>query len=308
MTIQKFTKCHKNISGFTLAELLIVVAIIAVLVAISIPIFNNELEKARESTDLANVRSAYAEIMADANNGKESSKKVMLKQTKDDWQLKDPISVGGVTHYKKEGDTEHWKGTPKKGGACMVSFSKKTGILFDWTGKEIENTETKLPKQWTNDVHAPLNNTNILKDYSWAANLEIDSACADSSMVPLIEENIKKDLNCILQTGTWAYMGSTKKGEDRYLFWTSIDINNENVGAGKQIPIIACTGDGRFYVSESVTATRKNRGKEYTVIINHVNNVSQYKTYIKDRTEYASLQEAYTAYEKLLSEQYPEYK
>ena len=51
--------------GFTLAELLIVVAIIGVLVAISIPIFSSQLEKSREATDLANVRSAYAKIMAD---------------------------------------------------------------------------------------------------------------------------------------------------------------------------------------------------------------------------------------------------
>ena len=50
--------------GFTLAELLIVVAIIAVLVAISIPIFSSQLEKSREATDLANIRSAYAEVMA----------------------------------------------------------------------------------------------------------------------------------------------------------------------------------------------------------------------------------------------------
>ena len=49
-------------AGFTLSELLIVVAIIAVLVAISIPIFTNQLEKARESTDASNIRSAYAEI------------------------------------------------------------------------------------------------------------------------------------------------------------------------------------------------------------------------------------------------------
>lgn len=37
----------KNRKGFTLAELLIVVAIIAVLVAISIPIFTGQMEKAR---------------------------------------------------------------------------------------------------------------------------------------------------------------------------------------------------------------------------------------------------------------------
>ena len=49
---------RKQNKGFTLAELLIVVAIIAVLVAISIPIFNNQLGKARFATNLANARSA----------------------------------------------------------------------------------------------------------------------------------------------------------------------------------------------------------------------------------------------------------
>lgn len=55
-----FKKAKENKKGFTLAELLIVVAIIAVLVAISIPIFTTQLEKARESTDAANLRAAYA--------------------------------------------------------------------------------------------------------------------------------------------------------------------------------------------------------------------------------------------------------
>ena len=50
--------------GFTMAELLIVVAIVGVLVAISIPIFSKQLEKARDATSVANLRSAYAEAMA----------------------------------------------------------------------------------------------------------------------------------------------------------------------------------------------------------------------------------------------------
>ena len=57
---------RKGRKGFTLAELLIVVAIIGVLVAISIPIFSSQLEKAREATDLANIRSAYSEGCAEA--------------------------------------------------------------------------------------------------------------------------------------------------------------------------------------------------------------------------------------------------
>ena len=39
--------------GFTLAELLVVVAIVAILAAISIPIFTRQLEASREATDLA---------------------------------------------------------------------------------------------------------------------------------------------------------------------------------------------------------------------------------------------------------------
>lgn len=50
----KITK--KN--GFTMAELLIVVAIIAVLVAVAIPIFNKQLEKSREAYDIATMRQA----------------------------------------------------------------------------------------------------------------------------------------------------------------------------------------------------------------------------------------------------------
>lgn len=46
--------------GFTLAELLIVVAILAILVAVSIPIFTSKLDKAKEATDLANERAAKA--------------------------------------------------------------------------------------------------------------------------------------------------------------------------------------------------------------------------------------------------------
>lgn len=57
-----FTK-KLNKKGFTLAELLIVVAIIAILVAIAIPIFTNQLNKARISRDEANVRSAKAEAI-----------------------------------------------------------------------------------------------------------------------------------------------------------------------------------------------------------------------------------------------------
>lgn len=51
----------RNVKGFTLAELLVVVAIIGILVAVSIPIFMSQLENSREATDMANLRAAKAE-------------------------------------------------------------------------------------------------------------------------------------------------------------------------------------------------------------------------------------------------------
>ena len=51
-----------NRKGFTLAELLIVVAIIAVLVAIAIPVFTTQLHNAKASADMANIRAYYAEL------------------------------------------------------------------------------------------------------------------------------------------------------------------------------------------------------------------------------------------------------
>ena len=83
----KFYKCaqkHSNRKtrgkGFTLAELLIVVAIIAVLVAISIPIFTSQLHKARVATDWANLRAYYAEIQADFISTGEYNDKVPYVQ------------------------------------------------------------------------------------------------------------------------------------------------------------------------------------------------------------------------------------
>ena len=58
-------KKRVNKKGFTLAELLIVVAIIAVLVAVAIPVFTAQLNKAKYATDVANARAVYAELTAD---------------------------------------------------------------------------------------------------------------------------------------------------------------------------------------------------------------------------------------------------
>ena len=56
----------KNKKGFTLMEMLIVVAIIAVLVAIAIPTFSGALKKSKQAADVANIRAYYAKLQIEA--------------------------------------------------------------------------------------------------------------------------------------------------------------------------------------------------------------------------------------------------
>jgi len=56
----------KNNKGFTLAEMLIVVAIIGILIAILFPTFTSQLDKTRRAKNAANVRSKISEIQANA--------------------------------------------------------------------------------------------------------------------------------------------------------------------------------------------------------------------------------------------------
>ena len=57
-----------NKKGFTLMEMLIVVAIIVILVAVSMPVFSKQLTKAKEATDEANMRAAKAVATAEYLN------------------------------------------------------------------------------------------------------------------------------------------------------------------------------------------------------------------------------------------------
>jgi len=123
-----------NKKGFTLAELLIVVAIIAVLVAIAIPVFTAQLEKSKEATDIANTRSAYAEVMAEAltqGGAKTVSAKLTLKQGQDGWQGEDPtetLAKLGATYTGFDAapaDVEV-SGEPTAGGSSTITYTPDT--------------------------------------------------------------------------------------------------------------------------------------------------------------------------------------
>ncbi len=58
-----------NKKGFTLIEMLVVIAIIAVLVSIIIPTVSSATEKAGGAANAANLRSVYAELQTDKLSG-----------------------------------------------------------------------------------------------------------------------------------------------------------------------------------------------------------------------------------------------
>ena len=286
-------------------EMLIVIALIAVLIAIAIPVFASQLEKSREATDLANVRAAYAQVSTEAQLGNfEATVTVDLKQKQADWQSVDPVNIGGIVHYKDQGDTDNWKGVAAPNGTCVVSYDKNYGIILTWSGK----ADPSAPKYPFNTKETGffqlLYDTDFWKNGAVKnqPNFEFDSRCPKSDFVPALSKAIENLDNSLLQQPdcTWAFLGDGRAKQDanRYLFWTSL--NTDKVGAGKNIPVIIQTGDGKYYVSETTTGQRKKDGKTYVAVSESLALQSQYKEILKNGEQFSSLEEAYDAYREAL--------
>ena len=124
-----------NRKGFTLAELLIVVAIIAVLVAVAIPVFTSQLEKSREATDVSNVRSAYAEVVTHyLDKASKITISVAAQQKVSGWQTSpQPYMTyqgnGKQSQYKFGASTNGWTVTiniDTTSGAATPSVTPKS--------------------------------------------------------------------------------------------------------------------------------------------------------------------------------------
>lgn len=116
-------------------EMLIVIAIVAVLISVAVPVLSSQLERSREAVDLANVRSAYAQVSTEALLGNTGvTVTVKLKQKQAGWQSVDPVNIGGIVHSKSEGDTKNWKGDAAPDGTCKVTYDETHGVVLIWNG------------------------------------------------------------------------------------------------------------------------------------------------------------------------------
>lgn len=296
-------------------EMLIVIAIVAVLISVAVPVLSSQLERSREAVDLANVRSAYAQVSTEAllgNTGVPVT--VKLKQKQAGWQSVDPVNIGGIVHSKNEGDTNNWKGNAAPGGSCEVSYNDAYGVVLTWSGTAAPGE----PSYPFNTAYTKFFDNVLYKTDFWKNgevkkyNFEFDSRCPDSIYIPEIEAALESMNNSLLQQEncTWAFLGDGRDGytADRYLFWTSLDTSK--VGAGKQIPVLIQTGDGKYYVSETTTGERtKGNGtqkKTYIAVSEQITEKKDYKKFLKAEAQYSSLTEAYDAYVKALAD--PKYE
>ena len=182
-------------------EMLIVIAIVvAVLISVAVPVLSSQLERSREAVDLANVRSAYAQVSTEAllgNTGVPVT--VKLKQKQAGWQSADPVNIGGIVHSNGDKDTEFF-------GEVLY----KTEF---WTRGDMNNNPNfEFDSRCPDSIYIP----------------QIKKALEESTSNSLLQQK-----DC-----TWAFLGDGHEGQeaDRYLFWTSLDTSK--VGPGAKIPVL----------------------------------------------------------------------
>ena len=121
-----------NKKGFTLIEMLVVIAIIAVLVSIVIPVVGNSTEKAKEAADAANIRSAIAMVTTKAlSDGAASSEDVKMTQGTADFVSEDLTAIGGLNDAQFDAVAGATKDTvvtisADKDGAITVKIGTNT--------------------------------------------------------------------------------------------------------------------------------------------------------------------------------------
>lgn len=131
-------------AGFTMAELLIVVAIVGILVAIAIPLFTSQLEAAKEATCEANRRSVKAALLAEYIPSQQFDAQTSLATALK--AVGSTETAGGGTSLCPDGGVYSCEGTPETG--IVVTCSKHAEQETSGGGGTNESRSQAFMQAW----------------------------------------------------------------------------------------------------------------------------------------------------------------
>jgi len=189
---------RRSSNGFTLGELLVVVAIIGVLVAVSIPIFSGQREKAKIATCAANRRSLLSAVM---------NERISNEQAEDTVKVSNAAKTLGVT-----ADGYYISGLCPDNGIISVEFYDDGEVMIYCS---VHTTDMeRFPQSITSTIIAGLDSitrgSTTLRGYlSSKTTNHIDSEAgsntpgATGSWVDLIKNKMRSEGSPLLYQG-WA--------------------------------------------------------------------------------------------------------
>lgn len=258
-------------SGFTLAELLVVVAIIAVLVAIAIPVFGGALDRARAATCAANRRSLKSELTVEYMlEGSAESVAAVFAADKDSYIC----PGGGTISYKINADnsiTVSCSIHSGNAGAAIVDAFKNSKVPLGEKDR-LDSNAIKPSGEKTDKINA------IFKKLE-EAGVDIEALGAKA----------------------WAMVNSGENKDNTQLIWTDQDIKTLKAGTSVRVICYNVNTDS-YYVGYSNVQTKTLDGGKTTY--NIIAKSAEEKGYGTDasnnRSElYNTYEEAYRAFSKL---------
>ncbi len=125
-------KKQKNNGGFSLVELIVVIAIMVVLVAVLAPLFTRYIENSRKSTDVSTANSIAEAVVADAADGKITTKKEKVEVTGTNVTT-DASYISGIQSKPEVSGTAPTNGS-KKGDSFYYSYDPADNVCHVYAG------------------------------------------------------------------------------------------------------------------------------------------------------------------------------
>jgi type IV pilus assembly protein PilA len=136
-TIKSLRTRRRSKKGFTLMEMLIVVAIIAILVAIAIPVFSVQLTNARTQVDAANLRSATSMAVIDYLTTEKTGQKVYVALDGGNDTMTVALTGTSTNYYPNKSsdhDGQHIQVTVTDGGEVVASVTGTNPVFHTGWG------------------------------------------------------------------------------------------------------------------------------------------------------------------------------